>query len=220
MKRFIQSIFNKLGYEVIKWIPDRVEREKALNKERAHQAFLHENEWLMAKKMKSIIDIGANEGQFAQKIRVLFPEAAIYSFEPIPQVYEILKENFKDDPAFFAYNLGLGEVESSTKFFLNEYSPSSSLLKMNEIHKDNFPFTKEEYEIEVSIQKLDNVLNIDEIEKPYLVKIDVQGFEEYVIRGGEKVIQNADYIIIETSIVELYEGEPSFDVIYKHKSSV
>lgn len=51
--------------------------------------------WLKEMDIKSVLDIGANEGQFASLIRILLPDATINSFEPIPQCYEKLKKNFK-----------------------------------------------------------------------------------------------------------------------------
>lgn len=50
--------------------------------------------WLKEMNIKTVIDIGANEGQFASIIRKLLPESTIYSFEPIPHCYEKLKKNF------------------------------------------------------------------------------------------------------------------------------
>lgn len=214
MKGFIQAIFHSLGYEINKWVPNKVESEIAWRKEREHQRFLQENKWLIEKNIKTIIDIGANEGQFAKKMRNLFPDAKIFSFEPIPQVYEDLKKNFADDVNFFAYNMGLGEEEGTLKFFLNEYSPSSSLLKMKDIHKENFPYTETDFEIEVLIKRLDDILDLKILDKPCLVKVDVQGFEEKVIRGGMNLIQKVDIIIIETSFVQLYDNGPLFDAIY------
>jgi len=175
---------------------------------------IERNKWLQDKDIQSILDIGANTGQFAQKARWLFPDAKIYSFEPILSVYEKLKENFVGDVNFEAYNTALGEEEGLVTFFQNEFSDSSSLLKMKNIHKENFPFTQNESKINVNITTLDKILHDKQIGHPYLVKIDVQGFEEKVINGGKSIVENADYIITEVSYVELYEGQPLFDVIY------
>ena len=56
-----------------------------------------EYRWLHNFHFKTIIDIGANEGQFSDKMRILFPEAEIFAFEPLPEVFERLKSNFSRD---------------------------------------------------------------------------------------------------------------------------
>jgi FkbM family methyltransferase len=170
--------------------------------------------WITNKNLQTVLDIGANTGQFAEKIRWILPDAKIYSFEPIPFVFDILKKNFENDKNFEAINCGLGEEDGITDFYLNEFSDSSSFLKMKDLHKNNFPQTANESKISVQIKKLDDVLSYDKIKSPYLVKIDVQGFEDKVINGGKNIIRNAEYIITEVSFVELYENQPLFDKIY------
>jgi FkbM family methyltransferase len=56
-------------------------------------------------------------------------------FEPLQQVYNKLKENFKSRKNVVAYNLGLGENNEEMTINSNEYSPSSSLLEMLDLHK-------------------------------------------------------------------------------------
>ncbi len=51
-----------------------------------------------------------------------------------------------------------------------------------------------------------------------LVKIDVQGFEGEVIRGGEAVLGRAKIVIVETTFVELYVGQPLFGTIHEQLS--
>ena len=48
-----------------------------------------------------------------------------------------------------------------------------------------------------------------------LIKIDVQGSEDKVIRGGQKTLRRAKAVIVETSFTELYDGQPLFHDIYE-----
>src|SRR5215470_15392328 len=124
MKKFIRSILQQFGYDIVKYRPPFV--RGGTNKE----SFIEEHKWLRGYQFKTIIDIGANEGQFADKMRILFPQAMLYAFEPLPQVFDRLKSNFNQDNAFEAINLGLGENEGTLEFWENEYSPSSSFLRL------------------------------------------------------------------------------------------
>lgn len=178
------------------------------------EQFNQTHKWLGECGFKSIIDVGGNVGQFGKKIRTFYPEAQLYSFEPIPFVYDVLVENFKDDKKFKAFMCGLGDTNGTSKFYLNDFSDSSSMLKIGETHVKNFPYTKNETIIDVDVKKLDDCIDVEKIEKPYLLKLDVQGFEDKVIEGGIEVVKNADVIITESSYKELYEDQVLFDVIY------
>ena len=171
--------------------------------------------WLKEIGFKTIIDIGANEGQFASKMRKLFPNAMVYSFEPIPDVHKKLSSQFNGDKNFISYNCALGDKDENKEINLNEYNPSSSLLKMGEIHKKHFDFARKETSCPIVVRRLDDLISAESLSKPVLIKIDVQGFEDHVINGGKEVISFCRMIIIEVSFKELYIGQPLFDDIYK-----
>lgn len=171
--------------------------------------------WLIDMQIQTVVDIGANTGQFAQAIHKLLPDAMIYSFEPLPDCYEELVAGFAGMSRFKGFNLALGNEVGKVKFNRNEYSPSSSMLPMAELHKKNYPFTEKEVIQEVNIARLDDVAGSLDLHKPMLIKLDVQGFEDRVIDGGREVINQASVIIIELSIEELYEGQLLFDAIYQ-----
>lgn len=214
MKRYIQKILHSFGYELKKWRANQAEIDEINRAKWEKNAYIERNKWLQQKGFQTLLDIGSNTGQFIQKIRWILPEVKIVSFEPIPSVFNQLKENFTNDPNFIAYNVGLGDKNGIEDFYLNDFSDSSSFLKMKDLHKENFPPTANESKIELQMRRLDDLIDINEIAKPYLIKLDVQGLEERVINGGRNIIANAEYIITEVSFVELYENQPLFDKIY------
>ena len=169
--------------------------------------------WLLDYKFNTILDIGANEGQFASKMRLFFPQAKICSFEPIQSVYQILTNNFLNDSNFRAYPLGLGDENMETQFYENESSASSSLLRMKD-HTAHFDKALQTKPISITVKRLDEVLANEPLPKPMLVKIDVQGFEDKVIAGGKEILSKADLIVCEVSFTQLYEGQKLFDDIY------
>lgn len=207
IKTLIKSIFKRLGLDI-----NFVRSERYL-KQKEEADLRRSNQWLTEFNFHSIIDIGANEGQFAKKVRTLFPETKIISFEPIPSVFEKLRAEFALDKNFKAFNVGLGEKEEKMQLWLNEYSPSSSLLKMDH-HTEHFDFAVKQNQIEIQLAKLDSFKNEIDESKPFLVKIDVQGYEDRVIKGGTAVLKQAKMIITEVSFVSLYEGQVLFDQIY------
>jgi hypothetical protein len=86
---------------------------------------------------------------------------------------------------------------------------------MNALHKEAFPFTAEEVKEEIEVRTLDSFLGELELEKNVLLKIDVQGFEEQVLKGAVKTLDQVKMIIIELTFVQLYEGQPLFDPMYR-----
>ncbi|OOG76163.1 FkbM family methyltransferase [Algoriphagus sp. A40] len=208
MKEQINKFLRSFGYEMRKG-------PLFISGMTVENDFFKKHLWLQNFSFKTIIDIGANRGQFASRFRLLFPLAKIYCFEPIPEVFNHLCELFKNDPNFKGFNLGLGEKPGTFDFFQNDFSDSSSLLPMKNLHKENFPFTQNEKLIKISVDTLDNLSAKSlELTGPILVKIDVQGFEKMVILGGIDTIKKASVLILEVSFQELYENQVYFDTIY------
>jgi FkbM family methyltransferase len=172
-------------------------------------------EWLKKKNIQTVVDIGANTGQFALQIHRLLPDATLYSFEPLEDCYNELLKKMGHTPKFHAFNFALGETSSEVPMYRNDYTPSSSLLSMEELHKQAFPFTRHSTVQTISIRRLDDISDSLDITENILVKIDVQGTEDKVILGGEKLISKASVLILETSFLPLYKDQPLFDDIYE-----
>jgi len=171
--------------------------------------------WLQAFKFVTIVDVGANVGQFALAANAVWPEAQIYSFEPLPDCHQQLLARLSQVKNFTGFNVGLGDRPGSLVFEKNAFSASSSFLKMAPMHKLEFPHTQDSQRVTVEIKRLDDVAAELTLRGPLLLKIDVQGFEDKVLMGAEATIQKAEVIVIESSFEVLYEDQPLFDDIYR-----
>jgi len=170
--------------------------------------------YLQHVKITSILDIGANQGQFAELARKLWPKTIIHSFEPLPQDFAILEKRFEGDSAWYGHNVALSDVEGEVEFNVSSFTQSSSILEMGDLHKTTWPFSADNSKIKVKAITLDSIApNI--CTSNYLVKIDVQGAELKVISGGINTIKNAAVCYIEASFFELYIGQPLFFDIMK-----
>lgn len=170
--------------------------------------------WLKEMNIRTILDIGANEGQFALLMRKLLPKAKIYSFEPIPHCFEKLKINFKTDSNFEAFNVACGQEDSVMEMNINKFSPSSSFLETEKLHVQNFKHTANSTKQSIVVKALDGLSTTMVLEKPYMVKIDTQGYEDKVIIGGNKLISEATVVFVELSYKPLYKEQSLFDDIY------
>lgn len=209
MKLLIRKLLNKAGYDLVKknyvFKPGKYDKV----------SLALEYKWLSDYNFRTIIDIGANEGQFSDKIRTLFPNALIYAFEPLPEAFSRLQKNFDTDTRLRAFNIALGESEGEIRFYENQYSQSSSALEPGEGLAKNFSFAKEVKEINVQVDTLDRVLQSEKTELPLLVKVDVQGYEDHVLKGGIRTLKEASVILCEVSFVELYKGQKLFSDIFE-----
>jgi FkbM family methyltransferase len=160
------------------------------------------------------LDIGANTGQFTKTILALLPNSKIYSFEPLPDCFKELQQFTDRHSNITVLNVGIGDKSGSLSFEQNAFSPSSSFLKMADAHKQAYVHTQNTKTVEVKIDRLDDITEDFNLGSSLLIKIDVQGYEDKVLQGGMKTIQQAKIVIIETSFVHLYESQPLFDNIY------
>jgi len=170
--------------------------------------------WLKGKDIHTILDIGANIGQFASQFHRLLPDATLYSFEPLEDCYNELLKKMGHSPKFHAFNFALGDKNGEVPIYRNDYTPSSSLLSMEELHKRAFPFTKHTTVQTIPIKRLDDISGQMDIVENVLIKIDVQGTEDKVIVGGENLISRASVLIVETCFEPLYKDQLLFDGIY------
>ncbi|HEY0908361.1 MAG TPA: FkbM family methyltransferase [Candidatus Paceibacterota bacterium] len=192
----IKRLLNKFGYDIKKYRPTLDTTIRPLN-------------------IRTIIDIGANTGHYAKEMRALFPDAAIYSFEPLKDCFKSLEASLPNDAKFKAFNTALGDTKGSTTIERSSFHPSSSLLVMSDLHKKLYPKSKDSTKETISIERLDDVLKDANLEPGIFIKMDVQGFEDKVILGGKETVKKASAVVIETSYVALYEKQPLFDDIYK-----
>ncbi|MBD2353379.1 FkbM family methyltransferase [Tolypothrix sp. FACHB-123] len=177
--------------------------------------FLQLNQpWLHSLNINTVIDIGANTGQFALTINKILSKAKIYSFEPLPECFEKLQTLMSNCKNFTGFNVALGDEPGNLTFEKNAFTPSSSFLKMTDLHKTVYPHTKNTNYINVKVETLDHIINSLEIGDNILIKLDVQGYEYKVIRGAENTIMRCKLLIIETSFEPLYEGQPLFNDLY------
>jgi FkbM family methyltransferase len=164
--------------------------------------------------VNTILDVGANQGQFALSAKHYYPKAGIHSFEPIPSVYSTLQENTRRTPLIHTYNFALGSSSGELEFFANHYSHASSALHVSTLQQQLLPQTAESDHIKVPVKRMDDLLPDIPFKSPVLLKLDVQGYEKEVLKGAIRSLDRVDYLLFETSFVQMYDGEPLFDEMH------
>jgi FkbM family methyltransferase len=148
---------------------------------------------------KSILDIGANTGQFYREISQIFPDAYYFLIEGNDGC-EIPLQSIGVD-----YSIAmLSDCEKLVNYYIRDGEP---LCTGNSIYKENSAFYDEDKIIVVQKQTktLPQILNDKLFD---LIKIDVQGSELDIIKGGLDIIKSSKGVLMEVSLVEFNQGAP------------
>lgn len=196
LKNLCRKISRSIGYEVI-----------AYNYRRIHD--LRKIKLLNDLNISVVIDVGANRGQFASKLRRLGYKNKIVSFEPIPFVYQELVKNTQSDPKWITANFALGEIDGNTVINIAKYDPASSILQATGAAITG-EYTQTYPQI-VPIRRLDSIAleYIMPMDRIYL-KIDTQGYEKYVLNGAHNTLSQVVALDVEVSTIKLYNNECLF----------
>lgn len=163
-----------------------------------------------------ILDIGANQGQYAHQLRRLGFEGAIHSFEPQNRAYALLESYSRSDENWHPYKMALGAAAGNMPLHVSRNSVSSSLLPVTATHINAAPASRTYAEEFVPVMRLDDFLPVAEHAAggaPW-VKVDVQGYELEVLTGATQWLSEATVVQCELSLRVLYEGQASYkDVI-------
>ena len=164
---------------------------------------------------RTIIDLGANVGQFARAASSAFPEASIYSVEPNPEVVGQLRSNLADVSRLKVFATAVGDVDGEIEFHCNSHSQSSSILRHSAADEKASGANGRTRTVVVPIQKLDTLFANVQLESPTLLKLDLQGYELAALKGAGQLLQRVDYIVVEAVFEEFYVGEPHFEDIWE-----
>lgn len=159
--------------------------------------------------INQVFDIGANEGQYAQRIRRVGYTGEIISFEPVCNVYKNLTQNAAKDSLWTAINMGCGDYDGEAIINISANTKFSSMLPQTSVLETEY-ITETKYVDKETIK----VCTIDSIFNKYythgkrvLLKIDTQGFEKNVLEGSLKSLKDIIAIQLELSFRAHYEGE-------------
>jgi FkbM family methyltransferase len=163
-------------------------------------------------RIDTVLDVGANEGQYALSLRELGFRGRIISFEPLEMAHQRLQRSaVKDASWIISPRTAIGNQEGEIELNLASNGASSSILPMLEAHQRAAPDVGYIGTEMVPISRLDRVAQgfLGEARNIFL-KVDAQGFELQVLQGAADVITRITGAQLELSLVPLYEGQALF----------
>jgi FkbM family methyltransferase len=156
---------------------------------------------------KSILDIGANVGQFYNEIKIIFPDAYYYLIEGSEHCKPALETLNVD----FSISL-LSDTEKEVDFYVRK---NELRCTGNSIYRENTSFYDDD-QIIIERNKTQTLSKLLSGQKFDLVKIDVQGSEIDIINGGLEIFKNTKGVLMEVSLVEYNQNAPTKNFVYNY----
>lgn len=157
-----------------------------------------------------VLDVGANRGQFATKLRKHGYTGRIISFEPLAELAKVLEEASAGDPEWTVLNYALGEEDGTAEINARP-GAMSSLLPTSEFGEQWHENLRKSRKETIQIRRLDTVYAdavADVADPKVYLKLDTQGFDLAAFNGGGEVIKHVQAMQSEVSCVPIYDGMP------------
>lgn len=165
---------------------------------------------------RSILDVGAGAGQFAQAAFKAGWQGNVISFEPLAVNHAQLaraakgRSNWIVPPA-----IALGARPATAEINVSLNLLSSSLLSVGAASTDVLEETRQVRSEPVTVRAIDEAIETDWA-APFAIKIDTQGFELEVLRGAVETLKSTVVLMVEMSLAPLYDGGARFGELYQH----
>ena len=160
----------------------------------------------------TVLDIGANVGQFGQMVRTAGFAGRILSVEPLDSAHRVLVRRSSSDDRWSAVHAAVGAERGTTTINIAGNSYSSSLLPMTQRHLSADPKSATIGTQDVQVVTVADLVRDHAIDpERALLKIDTQGFERQVLDGAGELLDAFAAVQLELSFVELYEGQQLYD---------
>ena len=170
-RNFLNALLSRWGYKVVKF---KLGRPNAIS-------WLDDVRTLLpADSPVTILDIGANRGQSAESYHALFPQARILSSEPDPEAFRALADVVARLPKAQAFQLAFGESRGTASFNRFQSSQTNSFLAFDSRYRTETSSAV----VKVTVETLDSFCGQLKIQQIDLLKIDTQGYDLKVLRGG------------------------------------
>jgi FkbM family methyltransferase len=194
-KIVVQQVLREFGWEIRRFTRTQLQQLVLL---------------LTQNRIDLVLDVGANEGQYASSLRSAGYAGRIISFEALTSAHEKLRHRAASDPAWqVAPRAAVGARAGQVELNISRNSVSSSLLPMLPLHLENAPTSRYVGKETVPLIRLDSS-DFGCANGRAFLKIDTQGFEQEVLEGTTKLLPHIFGFQIEISVAPLYLGQPSF----------
>lgn len=158
----------------------------------------------------TIFDVGANEGQTALTFAQHFPDARVFSFEPVPSTYAILESRTSDVPSIHCAQVALGDHEGAETIALTPKSGQNSFLNAIEPGVETAT---------VRVTTGDAWASAHDVAHVDVLKVDTEGYDLEVLKGFDGLMSagEVEAVLVECEL-ERVRPEPhtSFFTLFEY----
>ena len=165
-------------------------------------------------RINCVIDVGANQGQFARNLRRSGYYGPILSFEPNPEDFSELSRLSENDALWRTFNVALGNEDGERQLHVMKSTVFNSFLSPRGTNSSFFdPGMEIVGTQEVKVRRLDSIM--EELLRPIgetriMLKLDTQGFDLQAFRGTERCMDRVFALQSELSVSPIYEQMPDY----------
>ncbi|MCL5126318.1 MAG: FkbM family methyltransferase [Deltaproteobacteria bacterium] len=182
-----------------KKISDRIKKNKGIISKKEMEHFLPQ--------APIIVEAGAHIGLDTIEISHQWPKATIHAFEPMPEIFEKLKNNTANLSNVILHPCALSSITGSAKFYVSSgISDGSSSLLAPKRHLVDHPDVLFTREVDVPTITLDNWAKKNHIPRVDFLWLDTQGTEPLILKASPIILSTVQLIYTEVSLVETYNG--------------
>mgnify|MGYP000379054195 CR=1 FL=1 len=155
------------------------------------ESYAYQKEIDVIRKAKLILDIGANIGISFSWFARQNPDVRIIAFEPHPEtgkraLEQIQRNHFKNVELL---QLALGSKEDELQIFeVEEHNPGMNRISFEKLERPS---------VKVPVKRLDDVMKEKNLPAPDFIKMDVEGFEYFVLEGATETLKTFPVLFIE-----------------------
>jgi FkbM family methyltransferase len=200
VKSALQSVFHACGIEV-----------RILRHSNSERQVL--KDVLEATRIDTVLDVGANSGQFAGLAFDVGFGGVLVSFEAQESVHRDLVRRAarRGGSWIIAPRAAVGSGRGRIELNISQNSVSSSILPMRSVHLEAAPQSRYVGKETVDLARLDELATpLIPRARNIMIKVDTQGYERQVLEGATALLERTAAIQLELSLVPLYDGAPSF----------
>jgi FkbM family methyltransferase len=198
-KDIVRRGVRRLGFDLVRYPPVDL-----------HNVHTRRARLLEAHGVGTVLDVGANEGQYGYLLRDHGFRGRLVSFEPLAEPFRALEERAAGDTGWECRRIALGDEAGRAEMNVARLSTASSLLRAEDWFVEGLPLAEKVGSESVEVAQLDELRG--ELLHPgdrVLLKLDVQGYEERVLAGATETLEQVVLLECELSLMPLYEGEPA-----------
>lgn len=169
-----------------------------------HEGFMLGSLKRLIRKGDVVYDIGANIGLYSRFIVQQFRASHVYAFEPMANNCSLLADNLRIGGCttkVTVLSCALGDQDGTARFQIDDITYNTGTL--DAVTHGNASASRRQYglpptTVEVAVSRLDTLLDTQNILKPNVIKLDVEGAEAMVVMGARNsLLQHRPRLAIE-----------------------